>query len=190
VLLLSLDAAGAHQDVSWEEWILRPYEAGGEDGDDDYNERNLKFLEELVRKGIVVFERGQEDPERQRYLEQYVPSDVLTSMRGWDHEGADLPRLVSDAGMSWLQRLLVNRDTARRLPITVGGYGPLGLNGLLAALGVVCYDCSPRVSETLRVRVGNAFVTRYTRQLRRSYEEAKAAAGATGGLKAAGSVPG
>jgi hypothetical protein len=55
---------------------------------------------------------------------------------------------------------------------------------------VVCYGCGPPVSETLRVRAGNAFVTRYTRQLRRSYEEAKAAAGATGGLKAAGSVPG
>jgi hypothetical protein len=71
------------------------------------------------------------DMMRYRYSKQYVPRNVLTSMRRWDHQDSDaVPRHVDEAGMLWLQRLLVGRDATRRPGMGLDEYGPTGLHGL------------------------------------------------------------
>jgi hypothetical protein len=71
------------------------------------------------------------DMMRYRYSKPYVPRNVLTSMRRWDHQDSDtVPRHVDEAGMLWLQRLLVGRDATRRPGMGLDEYGPTGLHGL------------------------------------------------------------
>jgi hypothetical protein len=176
------DTAKAAKKISWEEWVLRSPCCSDDETDPrrtpaddlvsrDPNQEDIDAFDGLFRDGFVVIDREHDDPERLRYLEDHVPCDVLTSMRQWHPQYSHAPQRVSEAGMLWLQRLLVDRETIRLCGFNPPGYGPRDLSGVVEALGVVCFHCGP-TNGTIRYLAGNVFVIVYARALRRCYRDA------------------
>jgi hypothetical protein len=174
--------AKAEKGISWEEWILRSPFGSGDEAErprhrtgklrsEDPNQFGINSFDKLFRAGHVVINEGYEAPVSLRYLEEHMHANVLSSMRQWHPRDRKVPPSVNEAGMLWLQRFLVDRETVRLYGFPPPGYGPLGLYGLVQALGVVCFHCGP-TTGSFQYQAGNVYVIAYTRALRRCYRDA------------------
>jgi hypothetical protein len=169
--------AEAEKGVSWEEWVLRsPCDSDEEDLDpadpdraSNWHSQDLCEIASYEEMGYLVVDRTHEDPVRHRYLQKHVHAAVFESMCQWDRDRSKTPAPVGDAGMLWLQRLLVDRDSVRRRYFDAPDYGPSGLGGVMEALGVVLYHCGPDVNGTTKFIAGDVFIILYTRALRELY---------------------
>jgi hypothetical protein len=132
-------------------------------------ERRTGTVASYEEMGYLVVDRTHEDPVRHRYLQKHVHAAVFESMCQWDRDRSQAPAPIGEAGVLWLQRLLVDRDSVRRRYFDAPDYGPSGLGGVMEALGVVLYHCGSDVDGTTKFIAGDVFIILYTRALRELY---------------------
>jgi hypothetical protein len=95
----------------------------------NWHSQDLCEIASYEEMGYLVVDRSHEDPVRHRYLQKHVHAAVFESMCQWDRDRSQTPAAVGEAGMLWLQRLLVDRDSVRRRYFDAPDYGPSGLGG-------------------------------------------------------------